>query len=100
MLGVPDSIKKIKVRIRGIDTPEIKGKCENERKLALKAKDFINDLIKNSTVLYLKDFEWGKYGGRVVADLYIDNKNYLEYLKDKDFYVLYNGGKKVKNWCN
>ena len=39
-------------------------------------------------------------GGRVVADLYIDNKNYLEYLKDKDFYVLYNGGKKVKNWCN
>ena len=61
MLGVPDSIKKIKVRIRGIDTPEIKGKCENERKLALKAKDFINDLIKNSTVLYLKDFEWGKY---------------------------------------
>ena len=100
MLGVPDSIKKIKVRIRGIDTPEIKGKCENERDLALKAKNFVNDLIENSTVLYLKDFEWGKYGGRVVADLYIDNKNYLEYLKDKDFYVLYNGGKKVKNWCN
>ena len=56
MLGVPDSIKKIKVRIRGIDTPEMKGKCENEKKLALKAKDFINNLIKNSTVLYLKDF--------------------------------------------
>ena len=99
MLGVPDTLKKIKIRINGIDTPEIKGKCEREKKLALEAKVFINDLIKNSTVIYLKNLKWGKYGGRVVADLYIDKRDYREYLKGKNFYVEYYGGKKTKDWC-
>ena len=100
MLGVPDTLKKIKIRINGIDTPEIKGKCEREKKLALEAKIFINDLIKNSTVIYLKNLKWGKYGGRVVADLYIDNRDYREYLEGKNFYVEYYGGKKNKDWCD
>ncbi|MEC7925709.1 MAG: thermonuclease family protein [Thermodesulfobacteriota bacterium] len=99
MLGVPDTLKKIKIRINGIDTPEIKGKCEREKKLALEAKVFINDLIKNSTVIYLKNMKWGKYGGRVVADLYIDKRDYREYLKGKNFYVEYYGGKKTEDWC-
>ena len=99
MLGVPDTLKKIKIRINGIDTPEIKGKCEREKKLALEAKVFINDLIKNSTVIYLKNLKWGKYGGRVVADLYIDKRDYREYLKGKNFYVEYYGGKKTKDCC-
>ena len=99
MLGVPDTLKKIKIRINGIDTPEIKGKCEREKKLALEAKVFINDLIKNSTVIYLKNLKWGKYGGRVVADLYIDKRDYREYLKGKNFYVEYYGGKKTEDWC-
>ena len=99
MLGVPDTLKKIKIRINGIDTPEIKGKCEREKKLALEAKVFINDLIKNSTVIYLKNLKWGKYGGRVVADLYIDKRDYREYLEGKNFYVEYYGGKKTKDWC-
>ena len=99
MLGVPDTLKKIKIRINGIDTPEIKGKCEREKKLALEAKIFINDLIKNSTVIYLKNLKWGKYGGRVVADLYIDKRDYREYLKGKNFYVEYYGGKKTEDWC-
>ena len=99
MLGVPDTLKKIKIRINGIDTPEIKGKCEREKKLALEAKVFINDLIKNSTVIYLKNLKWGKYGGRVVADLYIDKRDYREHLKGKNFYVEYYGGKKTEDWC-
>ena len=100
MLGVPDTLKKIKIRINGIDTPEIKGECEREKKLAIEAKVFINDLIKNSTVIYLKNLKWGKYGGRVVADLYIDKRDYREYLKGKNFYVEYYGGKKTKDWCD
>ena len=100
MLGVPDTLKKIKIRINGIDTPEIKGKCEREKKLALEAKVFINDLIKNSTVIYLKNMKWGKYGGRVVADLYIDKRDYREYLEGKNFYVEYYCGKKYIDWCD
>ena len=43
--------------------------------------------------------KWGKYGGRVVADLYIDKRDYREYLEGKNFYVEYYGGKKTKDWC-
>ena len=99
LLGVPKTIQQIKVRINGIDTPEIKGKCEKEKLLAIEAKEFVNDLIKNSTVIYVKNLKWGKYGGRVVGDLYIDNINYKDFLKGKDFYTEYYGGKKVKDWC-
>ncbi len=35
LLGVPKTIQQIKVRINGIDTPEIKGKCEKEKLLAI-----------------------------------------------------------------
>ena len=41
---VPDVFGKgLSIRIRGIDTPEIRGKCENEKVLAKKAKEFIAD---------------------------------------------------------
>ena len=98
--NVPEKLKFVRIRIRGIDTPEIKGKCDNEKALAIEAKNFINKLISESHSIKLRNLEWGKYGGRIVADLYIDNTDYLVYLKGKSFYTLYSGGKKTKNWCN
>ena len=96
---VPEGLEYVRVRIRGIDTPEIKGKCKAERELAQKAKSYINKSIREAHVITLRNLEWGKYGGRIVADLYIDNTNYLRYIENEKFYVLYNGGKKVKDWC-
>ena len=98
--NVPEKLKFVRIRIRGIDTPEIKGKCDNEKALAIEAKNFINKLISESHSIKLRNLEWGKYGGRIVADLYVDNTDYLVYLKGKPFYILYSGGKKTKNWCN
>ena len=98
--NVPEKLKFVRIRVRGIDTPEIKGKCANEKALAIEAKNFINKLISESHSIKLRNLEWGKYGGRIVADLYIDNTDYLVYLKGKPFYTLYSGGKKTKNWCN
>ena len=60
----------------------------------------INRLISESHSIKLRNLEWGKYGGRIVADLYVDNTDYLVYLKGNPFYILYSGGKKTKNWCN
>ena len=99
LANAPSELKFVRIRIRGIDTPEIKGKCEKERGLAKEAKRFLNKLVMESHLITLKNLSWGKYGGRIVADLYIDNTNYLVYLKGKDFYVPYNGGKKMDNWC-
>ena len=99
LANAPSELKFVRIRIRGIDTPEIKGKCEKERKLAKEAKRFLNKLIMESHLITLRNLNWGKYGGRIIADLYIDNTNYLVYLKGKDFYVPYSGGKKLNIWC-
>ena len=35
---LPDIFRKMPVRVNGIDTPEIKGKCQREKALAIEAK--------------------------------------------------------------
>ena len=32
------------IRLRGVDTPEIRGRCDEEKALAIKARDFVRDL--------------------------------------------------------
>ncbi len=38
--------EKISVRIRGIDTPEIRGKCEAEKRKAKAARDYLRNLLR------------------------------------------------------
>ena len=97
--GVPDELKFIRIRIRGIDTPEINAQCKKEKDLGIKARKYINSLIEKSELIETKNLEWGKYGGRVVADLYIDGENYVDLLSEKKFFVIYDGRKKIKDWC-
>ena len=33
--------KNIAIRVNGVDTPEIRGKCQYEKDLALEARDFV-----------------------------------------------------------
>ena len=56
------------VRIEGIDTPELRGKCEAERVLAAAARDRLAALIGDGPVI-LTDVRYDKFGGRVVARL-------------------------------
>jgi len=42
----PDIVgKNIRVRIKGIDAPEIKGKCQKETNLAIMARDYLRNAI-------------------------------------------------------
>ncbi len=51
------------VRLDGVDTPEIKGKCEHERRLAVRARDLI--LTRSvAGVVVLSEIHYGKYAGR------------------------------------
>ena len=68
LANAPSELKFVRIRIRGIDTPEIKGKCEKERKLAKEAKRFLNKLIMESHLITLRNLNWGKYGGRIIAE--------------------------------
>jgi micrococcal nuclease len=57
-----------KVRLRGIDAPEIRGACGSEREQALKARDRLEALVAGKPV-WLTEIGPDKYHGRVVARL-------------------------------
>ena len=90
---------KIVVRINGIDTPEIKGKCEKEKYNAQQAKNIVEDLLKDAERIDLKNLQRGKYF-RLVADIYADGENLADILIDAGMAVKYEGGKKNVRWCD
>ena len=90
--------KKIAVRVNGIDAPEIRGRCDNEKYDAKQAKGIVEKLLKDAERIDLKNLQRGKYF-RIVADVYADGENLAEALVDSGMAVRYNGGKKNARWC-
>lgn len=89
---------RFSVRINGIDCPEIRTSDPNEKECAQMAKEFLHNLLMNKTVI-LKEVDTDKYG-RLLADVYIDNKNISDLMIEKNFAVKYDGGTKhvPDNW--
>ena len=61
----------VRVRIAGIDAPELRARCDSERTRAQAARDYLTKRIEGGEVK-LMDVHDDKYGGRVdarVADL-------------------------------
>lgn len=54
------------VRLLGIDTPELRGKCDAEKAKAAAARDLLRSLVEGQPVT-LRDVAYDKYGGRVLA---------------------------------
>ena len=100
MPGLPPELKRIGVRVRGIDTAEIKGKCNEERRTANGAKLYTTRMIKLSgNRVTLQGLKWDKYGGRVDADVYLANGQNLARLMIMQGYARpYQGGKRA-GWC-
>ena len=86
--------KKIAIRVNGIDTPEIRGKCDKEKYNAEQAKGMVEEFLKDAEHIDLKNMGRGKYF-RIVADVYADGENLAEALIDAGMAVRYNGGKKI-----
>jgi endonuclease YncB( thermonuclease family) len=59
---------RVLVRVGGIDAPEMRARCERERKLALSARDFVRKAIGRRKIL-LTSIRQGKYAGRVIAEV-------------------------------
>ena len=89
--------KNIAIRILGIDTPEIKGQCEKEKQLAIKARDFTRHYLNNASSIQLSNLKRDKYF-RLLADVYIDGKSLAAALLANNLAVRYSGNKKF-NWC-
>jgi hypothetical protein len=89
----------VSVKTEGFKTNTKYIALPEKKDLGIKARKYINSLIEKSELIETKNLEWGKYGGRVVADLYIDGENYVDLLSEKKFFVIYDGRKKIKDWC-
>jgi len=84
---------RLSVRLNGIDTPEIKGKNEDEKTVAKMAKDALASLILNKYVT-LKNIQSEKYG-RILADVYLGELHLNAWLVKEKYAVKYDGGTKV-----
>ena len=88
----------IPVRIAGIDTPEIRGKCAQEKELAREAKTVVEEVLKKARRITLKNVQRGKYF-RILADVQADKQNVADILIEKGLAVRYDGGTKGFDWC-
>lgn len=82
-----------RVRVNGVDTPEMRGHSEDEKKRARAAKEFVKGLVLEKFVtLQCKD--WDKYG-RLLADVILPEGNLSELLVTQHFGLSYSGGTKT-----
>jgi len=82
--------KKMSIRIRGIDTPELND--ASKKILAKEAKEFTTKMISYSHVEF-KNFTRDKYF-RLDADVYVNGKNLGDLLVEHNLAKRYDGGKK------
>ena len=68
--------KNISIRLRGINTPELRSGNPEERKSAILEKQRLSDLLTNARVLELRNIDRDKYL-RIDADVYIDGEPLL-----------------------
>ena len=91
--------KKIRVRLNGIDTPEIKGKCDKEKYDAEQAREMVGDILKNAEKITLKNMQRGNYF-RIASDVIVDGESLTDMLISAGMAIRYDGRKKTHKWCN
>ena len=85
------------VRLRGIDTPEIKGKCQAEKDRAIAARELLRQLLAAGRV-ELREVELDKYAGRVDATVLVEGIPVAEALINERLARRYTGGAR-QGWC-
>lgn len=86
------------VRIAGIDTPEIRGKCAAERIKARKARNEIANLLADNKI-QLTNVRLEKYAGRVLAVAHSTNGTDIAGHMIKKGLARPYGGEKRAGWC-
>ncbi len=89
---------EIGIRVRDIDTPEIRGKCDQETILADQARQLVEDRLADATSVDLIDVERGKYF-RIVATVVVDGVELAQILIDRGLAVPYDGDGPKRDWC-
>lgn len=95
-----DQELQTRVRLDGIDTPEIRGKCEREKEIAREAHEALRRLVlKDRSRVVLRDVAYDKFGGRVRARVLLpDGTDVAQSLIGAGYARPYSGGARG-GWC-
>ena len=97
---LPPELASLSVRLRGVDTPENgrRAKCDAERQAADASTAFTEAAIEKAADIVVRDTKWGKWGGRVIAELVPDGSSLSSALIETGNGRAYNGGRRG-GWC-
>ncbi len=91
----PEYMRQMPVRIRGIDTPEINGKCDEEKMLAIESREFLRSKLVGT--ITLKNIQRDKYF-RLLSDVDANGLSLkdeiIKYKKGRRY-----DGRKREGWC-
>jgi endonuclease YncB( thermonuclease family) len=87
----------VKVRIAGMDAPELHARCDDELKRAEAARDYLRKRIEGGTI-WLSDVRYDKYGGRIRAVVVDDQGDIAKDMIAKGLARPYHGERR-RSWC-
>ena len=95
--------KEARIRVAGVDTPEVRTRCAAEKIRGKEAKAFVKEVLSSAEHISLRNAKRGKYF-RIVADIIINpgeptEANLKDLLIESGRAVAYDGGKKTMDWC-
>ena len=91
--------KNDKVRLLGLDTPEISNpKCEQEYALGIDARNFVNNLISEGVSIKFKTEYNRDFFGRILSYIIVDGVNVSKKMVSNGLGVIYDRSNK-KDWC-
>lgn len=88
----------IRVRIDGVDTPELRGRCAGERAQAQEARSWLVRQLAGRSIA-LREVRLGKYAGRVVARVELDDGQDLSVMLRRAGLARPYDGRKRTDWC-
>lgn len=99
-VGVVDDVQvAVRVRLINVDTPELNGKCQEEVKMARRARGRLEKLLPRGTKIELRNIKDDKYLGRIDANAILsDGRDVGEVLVREKLARRYRGGRR-HGWC-
>lgn len=95
----PGHSVRVNIRIRGIDAPEMKARCNAERVAAEKAREALASLFGAGPIA-ISNISGAKYYGRVLADVTTaDGQGVASILLGEKLVRPYGGGRR-QAWCD
>jgi len=91
-------VLETRVRLAGIDAPELHGRCAEERERATRARDFLVRAVDGGEIV-LRHVEFGKYAGRVIARVETAAGEDLADALLRAGLAREYGGERRRSWC-